>query len=116
MAREPGQATARPEVPEGMAVYYLGLLLRGPAWTAEQTPEVERLQAAHQAHLRRLRESGKLVIMGPLLDDGQIRGVSVFRVDSPEEALALMTSDPAVQAGRLVCEVHPWMAPRGILP
>jgi len=35
MAREPGEVTARPEVPEGMAVYYLGLLLRGPAWTAE---------------------------------------------------------------------------------
>lgn len=40
------------EGPENMTVYYLGLLLRGPTWTSEETPEVERLQQAHLANIR----------------------------------------------------------------
>jgi hypothetical protein len=33
-----------------------------------------------------------------------------------EEAKALTASDPAVQAGRLAMEIHPWMVPEGVLP
>lgn len=32
----------------------------------------------------------------------------MFDVDSLEEAEALTASDPAVQAGSLVMELHPW--------
>jgi uncharacterized protein YciI len=85
-----------------MKIYYLRLLKRGPLWTPEETPEVERLQAAHLAHGRKLREAGQLILNGPLLDNGDLRGVGIFRVDSLEEAQALSDADPAVQAGRLV--------------
>ncbi|MSP14188.1 MAG: hypothetical protein EXR62_14680 [Chloroflexi bacterium] len=88
---------------------FLVFLRKGPNWTAESTPELEQLQAAHRAHLRALRQSGKIRILGPLLDNGDIRGVSLFRVPSLEEARALAEADPAVIAGRLVIEIHPWM-------
>jgi uncharacterized protein len=104
------------EVPPNMTVYYLRLLKRGPLWTPEETPEVERLQAAHLAYGQKLREEGKLILNGPLLDNGNLRGVGIFRVGSLEEAQALSNADPAVQAGRLVSELHPWMIFRGILP
>jgi uncharacterized protein len=104
------------EVPQNMTVYYLRLLKRGPLWTPEETPEVERLQAAHLAHGQKLHEAGKLILNGPLLDNGDLRGVGIFRVSSLEEAQALSDADPAVQAGRLVSELHPWMVFRGILP
>jgi uncharacterized protein len=96
-----------------MKTYYLGLLRRGPRWTPESTPETARLQEAHMAHIRSMADSGKLVIAGPLLDGGELRGVFVFNVGSLEEARALAEADPTVKAGRLAVEVHPWMAARG---
>ena len=111
---EASEGTEYPDLPPGMAVYYLVLLVKGPAWTAEESPELERLSAAHLAHLHELYESGRLILVGPLLDDGLIRGISVFRVGSAAEARALAEADPAVQAGRFVAELHPWMAQQGI--
>ncbi len=111
------KATVKPEAthPE-MVTYYMGLISRGPKWTPEATPEVERLQEAHMANIRKLGESGKLVVAGPFTDGGQLRGVFVFKVGSLEEAKALADSDPAVRAGRLVVEVHPWLVQKGVLP
>ncbi len=63
------------DLPEGMTVYYLGLLRRGPAWTPEVTPATEQLQADHLAHIGRMDESGALLMAGPFLDGGDLRGV-----------------------------------------
>jgi uncharacterized protein YciI len=72
------------------------------------------------ANLRRLGERGKLVINGPLLDSsatsGDIRGMGVLKTDSMVEAQALISTDPMVQVGRLVFELHAWMADKNILP
>jgi uncharacterized protein YciI len=103
-------------VPQDMHIYYLRLLKRGPLWTPEETPEVERLQAAHVAYGQQLREAGKLILNGPLLDNGYLRGAGIFRVSTLAEAQELSDADPAVRAGRLVSELHPWMIARGILP
>jgi hypothetical protein len=37
-------------------------------------------------------------------------------VASIDEARELAATDPAVQAGRLKIEMHPWVVPEGILP
>lgn len=104
------------EVPSDMMVCYVRLLKRGPLWTPEETPDVQHLQAAHIAYGQRLRREGALVLNGPVLDGGDLRGVGVFRVGSLAEAQALSDADPAVQAGRLISEIHPWMIFKGILP
>jgi uncharacterized protein YciI len=103
-------------IPSDMKVYYLRLLKRGPLWTPEETPEVERLQAAHLAYGKKLRTAGLLVLNGPALDNEDLRGVSVIRASSLKEAQALSDADPAVQAKRLVAEIHPWLIHRGVLP
>lgn len=100
--------------PEGMTTYYLGFLKRGPSWTPARTPEIEALQAAHLANIRRLAETGELLLAGPFTDNGELRGLFLFQVDSLEKAKALCDTDPMVKAGRLVVELHPWMGPRGI--
>ena len=105
------QSSAAPD-PEEMETVYLGLLRRGDAWTPEVTQEVMDLQEAHLANIRRLAETGKLIAAGPLTDDDDIRGVYIFRVDSMEEALELTQTDPAVQAGRLAIDLHPWWVAR----
>lgn len=112
----PGAAAKTEKKAPGMMTYYMGFLVRGPKWTAEATEESGRIQASHLAHMGKLHEAGKLVVAGPFTDGGQVRGIVVYKVGSIEEARALTEADPAVRAGRLAVEMHPWMVQRGILP
>jgi len=102
--------------PQKMMTAYLAFLVRGEKWTAEKTPETEAIQKAHLATISRLAELKKLVVAGPFGDDGTLRGIFVFRVNSIEEARELAATDPAVKAGRLALRIHPWIVPEGILP
>ncbi|MFI5184975.1 MAG: YciI family protein [Vicinamibacteria bacterium] len=109
-----GASAAGPTPPVEMTTYTLGLLVKGPKWTADQTPDLQKLQEAHLDHIGEMARSGALLAAGPLLDDGTIRGILIFKV-SLDEAKALAEADPAVRAGRLVLELHPWLAPKGVL-
>ncbi len=58
----------------------------------------------------------KLVMAGPFGDDGDLRGVFVFRVASMKEAEELTATDPMIKIDRLRLELHPWNVPAGIIP
>ena len=113
-AQPPSAASSLSARGEETDDYYIGFLRRGPGWTPESTPETQRIQAAHMAHIGEMAGSGKLIGAGPFSDGGQMRGVFIFKVDSPEEAKALAEADPAVKAGRLVVDLHAWRGPAGI--
>ena len=103
-----------------MTIYYIYLLKKGPTWSPDETPEIEALQEAHLANLRRLGEMGKLVLNGPLFDSfatsGEIRGIGVLKTSSLAEAQELISTDPMVKVGRLIFELHTWMVEKNILP
>lgn len=87
------------------------VLLRSGPKAAEIPPaELERIQAAHLAHLGRLTEEGKILVAGPFDEqpDPSFRGMCLYRVGSVEEARRLAEADPAVQAGRLRVEAMTW--------
>ena len=91
----------------GMHRYVMAFLKAGP--NRDQDAEASAsLQRAHLQNIRRLKLEGKLVLAGPFLDDGEIRGIYIFAVETVEEARKLTESDPAIQAGRLAMELHPW--------
>jgi uncharacterized protein YciI len=59
-------------------------------------------------NIERMAKEGKLVVAGPFMDEGELRGIYVFNVKTVEEARALTSTDPAIKAGRLSMELHPW--------
>ena len=103
-----------------MTIYYIYLLKKGPTWSPDSTPEIDALQEAHVANMRRLGEMGKLVINGPLMDSlatsGEIRGIGVFKTNSLAEAQEPISTDPMVKVGRLIFELYTWMVGKNILP
>lgn len=91
----------------GMHQYVVALLRAGP--NRSDDPEVAmELQRAHMANIQRLAEEGKLIFAGPFMDDTELRGIYVFDVATVEEARALTQTDPAIQQGALVMELHPF--------
>jgi uncharacterized protein YciI len=102
--------------PADLSTYYFGFLKKGAAWTAERTPETQKIQEGHMAHLNASAKTGKLVIAGPMGDNGDIRGILVYKTSTVEEARAIAEADPAVKAGRLRVELHKWFVTKGALP
>jgi len=109
-------ATTQLEMPtaENLEPLVLGFLVRGPNSSPNRTGE-DDIQKGHLAYMATLHKMGKLVAAGPFLDNTRARGVVIYRVANVEEARSLAASDPAVKAGRLVLEAHPWMTFKGIL-
>jgi uncharacterized protein YciI len=91
----------------GMRTYVMAFLKKGPNRTSDKN-EAAKLQAAHMANIGKLAEEGKLAIAGPFLDNGELRGIYIFNVETIEEAKKLTETDPAIKAGSLVMELHPW--------
>ncbi|MBK6963739.1 MAG: hypothetical protein IPH20_07240 [Bacteroidales bacterium] len=104
---EPGKTT--PE-PEKMTVYYMAFLKRGPD-RSHDSLTAAKIQEGHMAHIMQMAKDKKLVLAGPFMDNGDLRGIFVFNVASIEEAVDLTNQDPAVKSGRLVMEIHPWYGP-----
>ncbi|HZY35802.1 MAG TPA: YciI family protein [Mucilaginibacter sp.] len=91
----------------GMKPYVMVFLKAGPTKIADST-ERARLQKAHLKNMLKLAEEGKLIVAGPFMDDQPIEGIFIFNVPTVEEAKALSETDPAVKAGTLIMELHPW--------
>lgn len=91
----------------GMKQYVMAFLKKGP--NRDRSPaEAAELQKAHLENITRLAKEKKLILAGPFMDEGNIRGIYIFNVTSVEEAQKLTETDPAVKAGSLVMELHPW--------
>ncbi|NTW23665.1 MAG: hypothetical protein HGA37_03105 [Lentimicrobium sp.] len=96
--------------PESMTTYYMAFLRRGPD-RSHDSLTAAKIQEGHMAHINKMAEDKKLVLAGPFLDKGDLRGIFVFNVSSMEEALELTRQDPAVKSGRLAVDILPWYGP-----
>lgn len=74
-------------------------------WSKEEEDIVNR----HFARLQELLEAGKLILAGKTLGiDEKTFGIVIIEVDSEEEALMIMKSDPAVAEGIMQSELYPY--------
>jgi uncharacterized protein len=102
----------KPALPSGMKQYWFVMLKKGPS--RDHAPdEAKSIQAGHMANIQAYAERGQLQIAGPFMDDGDWRGIFILDVPDRGAAEAICNDDPAVKAGRLVCEIHPWLSQVG---
>ena len=95
-----------------MKTYQMVFLYKGPNRNQDST-ETKKIQEAHLANIQRLANEGKLIVAGPFLDDKELRGIFIFDSDSETKVKELVETDPAIIAGRLKYEIHPWMTEKG---
>ncbi len=107
------------EIQEGDTTYimkqYVMVFLKSGEKRAQNEAEAADIQAGHMAHINQLAEDGYVVMAGPFGDDSEYRGILLFDVATVEEAIQLESNDPAVKAGRLVIEAHPWWGAKGTI-
>jgi uncharacterized protein YciI len=91
----------------GMKRYVMAFLKTGKT-VIQDTAERRKLLMAHLKNIQRLATEGKLIVAGPFLDEQPIEGIFIFNVESVDEAKDLTATDPAIKAGTLEMELHPW--------
>jgi len=96
-----------------MKQYFMVFLKAGPN-RSQDSVEAAKIQEGHLNNITRLFNEKKLIIAGPFLDDGAFRGIFIFDVPTIEEVNKLLLTDPAIKAGRLDYEIHPWYGPGNI--
>jgi uncharacterized protein len=87
--------------------YWFVMLTKGNNRT-QDSATAAKIQDGHMANITSLYNAGKLKVAGPFGDDGDWRGIFIFDCDTKEEVEKLLATDPAVVAGRLAYDIHPW--------
>jgi uncharacterized protein YciI len=90
----------------GMKTYALVYLKNGPNRN-QDSATIAKIQRGHMDHIQKMSNDGKLILAGPFMDNGDVRGIFIFNT-SLEEAKQLTEKDPAVISGRLIMELHSW--------
>jgi uncharacterized protein YciI len=97
---------------DNLKPYFFVLLKKGPN-RSQDSVTAAKIQKAHLENINRMAASGKLNVAGPFLDEGEMRGIFIFDSGNEDEVRRLVENDPAVKAGRLTYEIHPWMTEKG---
>lgn len=107
-----GQQSNNTKPGNNIKQYWFVMLTKGNNRTQDSVT-AEKIQDAHLANIGRLYNEGKLKVAGPFGDDGEWRGIFIFDASAEgcktkEELEKILTTDPAISAGRLKYEIHPW--------
>lgn len=86
---------------------YLGTVTPRPTFVSDVTEEETNIMEIHFRYLKDRYDKKKLFLAGPILAEGTF-GVSVFSAESLDEANQFQRQDPAVMAGIMKPEVHPF--------
>ncbi|HWB25850.1 MAG TPA: YciI family protein [Chitinophagaceae bacterium] len=104
-AQTPDPSDQKPE--NTIRKYYFVMLLKGPNRNQDSVTAA-KIQEGHLANINRLYHEGKLKVAGPSGDDSGWLGIFIFDCNSQEELETLLKTDPAIAAGRIRYDIHPW--------
>jgi uncharacterized protein len=104
-----------PAEPPGLEQYTLVLMKRGEKWKSDALG-FNFVVEQHPAFVKEMTAQGYLAVAGlfPLSVPGELRAVDIFRAGA-EQTATLLKDDPAVKAGLLKPEIHPWGTGKGVL-
>jgi uncharacterized protein YciI len=95
-----------------MKQYWLVFLLKGTN-RGQDSVTAANLQSGHIANIERLHREGKIIMAGPMGYNKDLRGIFIMDAKDSTEAASFVNTDPAVIAGRLRFEIHPWWVGKG---
>ncbi|HLK27272.1 MAG TPA: YciI family protein, partial [Puia sp.] len=87
---------------------YFFVMLTSGANRNQDSVTAAKIQDGHMANITRLYKMGKILVAGPFGDEGKWRGIFIFDCKTEQEVRDYLKTDPAVAAGRLDYEIHPW--------
>ena len=100
--------TPEPATKPKQFIYVLHLVPRlydDKAWTAEDKAAVNR----HLANFKAAVQSGQLILAGRTMEPGdKTFGIAIFEAVDEAAARKFMEADPAVAAGVMIAELHPF--------
>ena len=94
--------------PENQIRQYWFVMLTAGSNRSQDSLTAAKIQHGHMANITRLYNDGKLKVAGPFGDEGKWIGIFIFDCSTKEEVEKLVNTDPAIKAGRLNYEIHPW--------
>ena len=94
--------------PENQIRQYWFVMLTAGSNRNQDPAAAAKIQEGHMANINRLYSEGKLKVAGPFGDEGTWIGLFIFDCETKEEVEKLVKTDPAIAAGRLNYEIHPW--------
>ncbi|RUO20282.1 hypothetical protein CWE06_06555 [Aliidiomarina haloalkalitolerans] len=98
----------------GMRLYVLAFLETGDATGLSQEERMQ-LQRGHMATINQLANEGHLVLAGPFVNGGDLRGLYLFATSDVQEAQALAARDPAIQKGVFKLRMTQWYGSAALL-
>jgi uncharacterized protein YciI len=107
-------APAFAQLPANMRSYFVAILKKGPAWTADPATGADGLRRDHLAYRQRLEAEKKLLGAGDVTDNSELGAVLVLDVPSKADAERVVAEDPAVKANTLTPLVLEWFAEKGV--
>ena len=94
---------------------YIFVVLKTDKTKIEDKQKISELQNGHLKNIMRLANEGKLVLAGPFIEGGEMRGLYIFDVKTIEEAKELVKTDPAINAGIFAVEFTKWYGSAALL-
>jgi uncharacterized protein YciI len=109
-AQTPADLPHGPDIPKNLKRYYVGFLVNGEkAVPPLSKEELAQVMLKHMAFIHSQVEAGKFLVVGPILENDQIRGLAIINASSIEQAKQIFEGDPMVQGGRMAIKVYPAM-------
>jgi uncharacterized protein YciI len=87
--------------------YFLKLIPPRPTFATDMTPEEGAVMQKHAAYWAEMFKTGKVLIIGPVLDPKGAWGMAVLETDSLADAQKMADNDPSVKSGLNKAELSP---------
>jgi uncharacterized protein len=95
-----------------MKQYWLVLLYSGGV-RSQDSITAAKIQKAHINNIERLAAEGKIIMAGPMGDNGSLRGIFIMDGKDSTEIANHIKVDSAIVTGRLRFEIRPWWTAKG---